>query len=661
MIHFLIFLAIIDISSQVKIHKQFMHAYYKTHSQVYPIMNQEDHYQVYVAGKVMKFNGVKLSKNELLRCKVLDIKDNKIMFALDGKPGIIVQENDGQYAHRWITHNGNFIGSWIVLGDGLALRVPVVLNGNLGNPGKPWPYVELLHFDWGSSDNKNETSVSVKHNITWFNSSDWMTIREWRLQDHIFFEDKLFLLISRSLFNPNNNPTQTSQANTKHELVIISFCLGKGSQFLSHPIEIHFELPLTPQLITAYPIMNAVFHFKLGANVDESKRYAIITYGVDNTLTIYYINNLPLLFKKNTYDCANVSVKFNSFYKHIRFDENDCITTINECENGGVFPAGSIYSVGSLSVSINEPSSNVYLSTLHLDYPHLKTIIYISNKDGVKSCELDYGLESLTCKPILSYKEPFKLYPHINVIDAQVFVVDSAGGTYLFDKNCTDYSNCITCVMFGHSIGCRWVDNICERVVDFTQEIGLSNNYCITIVGVTPKEITSLDKSLKIELSTTLPSFGSQESIWISVGPGNYCPNVIIQNQTIHCDLVLASSGFFPVNATFYFSKYANSVSLTSITKDAISVTHTFWIFSVISVTIAVFVIFCIYVATSTSMNLKGTESRVGLFARLNYYSNPQRSQRSQRSKRSQRSQRSTSTRTGSYTSAKTHEMSRSF
>ncbi|XP_025016838.1 uncharacterized protein LOC112538971 [Tetranychus urticae] len=164
-------------------------SYYKTVNNVF-LTNPENHTTSYGETTVDIPSSV-ANVYDIVKWKVVNVDEDRLMFVHKNKPQILVD----QKRIKKMEYFGDLSDSVISLGDNAILHVPTIFNPELTEPVHKCNYIVLLYFDA-----ENE-SVRVIDSLPWLKDDDWKLIKEWKMSNYIHFDNKLFLLILRSIWN----------------------------------------------------------------------------------------------------------------------------------------------------------------------------------------------------------------------------------------------------------------------------------------------------------------------------------------------------------------------------------------------------------------------------------------------------------------------------
>uniref|UniRef100_A0A158P5L3 Uncharacterized protein n=1 Tax=Tetranychus urticae TaxID=32264 RepID=A0A158P5L3_TETUR len=306
--------------------KRFKHnrlTYYKAPDSV-SFRSEKNHTwcDIYVAGRIITIETPTsvVNVSDIVNWKVVNLDENQLVFVYKNKPQILINQKTIEN----MTYSGKLSGSIIAFGDNEALHVPTIFNPNLTEPVPKWNYIELLYFD----DKKK--SVSAIQSLPML-KDDWKFIKEWKMMDYIHFDDKLYLLIKRSIWNEKTK-------NVTQEISIIRLCLDKGSELISTAIEIRYNRPefqtnqITGAIFICLPFFKPV------------KILLLITKEASNKSLIhtrYFFNDFVSLFDETGQECASGANNYTLMRYHIRSEVRSCQkTTYKNCSsNKNIVPS----------------------------------------------------------------------------------------------------------------------------------------------------------------------------------------------------------------------------------------------------------------------------------------------------------------------------------
>uniref|UniRef100_A0A158P4U0 Sema domain-containing protein n=1 Tax=Tetranychus urticae TaxID=32264 RepID=A0A158P4U0_TETUR len=547
--------------------------YYKTQNSVF-LTNPKDHktyYGIYVAGETTTINISKKVANvpDILDWKVVNTKRNRLMFVHKKKPYILINRKEIQE----VKYSGELSGSIIALGDNEALHVPTIFNPNLTEPVPTWNYLELLHFD---NKKNNNIKISVLRSLPWL-KDDWKFIKEWKMTDYIHFDDKLYLLIYRSILQAN------SSSVTK-EISIIRLCLDKGRELISSAIEIHATQPE----FQTNQIIDLIFFFLFQPTHFEIHRYQLHTIQLQSSNNIkiyqsYSISNFVSLFEETANECASGSGNITLLRQHLRSEVGKCTKTKNmSCSTKqNIVPSKSVnllLLVPSELYPAFEILESLYqkIQVLTLPFPYYKTNLLMNTKPIMSSSFCEYSSYSLKCYNFIA-----NLDGVADFAQADFYINKKPYGFNYVDKEakkiffvsfemCPNLKTCTQCIMYGFHFNCTWSNSDCVANHETRDEIKLTVDYCFTIVEVSPLSFySSSPTNLTIKLDKTFEISDSQEQLVIQAGD-NYCTDITRDAFSINCTLNLLESGKFNIEVSLRNDRYIDVVMLRSVSVDQV-------------------------------------------------------------------------------------------
>uniref|UniRef100_A0A158P5E9 Uncharacterized protein n=1 Tax=Tetranychus urticae TaxID=32264 RepID=A0A158P5E9_TETUR len=177
--------------------KRFKHTqlkYYKAQNSVsFRSLDNLTSYDIYVAGEsiTIQIPTSVVNVSDIVNWKVVNLKKDRLMFVHKNKPQILIDQKTIR-PMKLKPGTNPLTGPIIVFSDNETLHVPTIFNPNLTEPVPELNYIELLHFDDQSAE------VSVLRSLPML-KDDWKFIKAWKMMDYIHFDDKLYLLIKRSI------------------------------------------------------------------------------------------------------------------------------------------------------------------------------------------------------------------------------------------------------------------------------------------------------------------------------------------------------------------------------------------------------------------------------------------------------------------------------
>uniref|UniRef100_A0A158P547 Uncharacterized protein n=1 Tax=Tetranychus urticae TaxID=32264 RepID=A0A158P547_TETUR len=585
-IHFLIwvfkFCLLICITYSFRTPKHDSLFYYKTHDSVF-LTNPTSHttsYGIYVAGKTITIDIPTSVANvfDILNWKVVSLNKIRLMFVHNNRPYILIN----QEIIREMEYSGELSGSIIAFGDNEALHVPTIFNPNLIEPVPKWNYIELLYFDDQSEE------VSVKRSLPRLgnNDQDWKLISEWKMTDYIHFDNKLYLLIKRSIWNEK-------AAKATQEISIIRLCLDKGSELISSAVEIHFTRPE----FQTNKIIDLVFVFIFGPLLLEYPRYqlhATQLQSSNNTIYfIYFISNFVPLFEETANECASGSSKITLLRQHLRSEVGGCIkTSYKSCSTKeNIVPSRNFSQVGirrvptSFNAIYNSRAALVHkIQFVTLPFPYFTAHIFMHTKPifSTAICEHKSSSTIPTCTNFINNANPDDFLQsaqtnfHINKHPYGVLYVNKESNEIFFDdvKTCAKIHKCTDCIMYGLYSDCIWSNSMCTRDDQPKNKTALTVDHCFKIIKISPLIFNSSSSTiLTIQLDEPpVPDSNSREYIVIKAGPHNHCTNITRNGPFFDCTLNLLESGQFKVDVSLQNDEYADVSTISAASIDQVHI-----------------------------------------------------------------------------------------
>uniref|UniRef100_A0A158P4T9 Uncharacterized protein n=1 Tax=Tetranychus urticae TaxID=32264 RepID=A0A158P4T9_TETUR len=585
LIWFFKFWLLIELTYSFRTFKHDIASYYKTHDSVF-LTNPTSHttsYGIYVAGKTIIIDIPKsvVNVSEILDWKVVSLIKNRLMFVHKNKPYILID----QQRIKQMNYSGELSESIIAFGDNEALHVPTIFNPNLTKPVHKWNYIELLYFD-----DQNE-KVSVKRSLPWLKDDDWKFIKEWNMTDYIHFDNKLYLLIKRSISNAN------SQSVTQ-EISIVQLCLDKGSELISSAVEVHFTRPefITNQLI------DLIFVFLFAPHETEYDRYQLHTTQLESSSNtkiydIYFLRDFVLLFEETAIECTSASGESTLLRHYLRSEVGGCKKTsqkscstmenIVPSRNVSDFFTGTFYNFSLFDTRAT------FVHKIHfvtLPYPHFKKIILMHTIPLELTAFCEY-LSSQCLYLFLINSNFFEMSSqaefHINKYPFGFNFIDKETNKILFIPigMCSHLKTCTQCIMYGLYYNCIWSNFFCVPDTQPKNKIALTVDHCFKVIQIFPLIFNSSSPTnLTIKLDKTLDFTDSQEQLVIQAGD-NHCTDITRDAFSINCTLNLLESGKFNIEVSLQNDKYADAVMLRAVSVDQvyISVSNGRYIFVLLS------------------------------------------------------------------------------
>uniref|UniRef100_A0A158P4V6 Uncharacterized protein n=1 Tax=Tetranychus urticae TaxID=32264 RepID=A0A158P4V6_TETUR len=549
--------------------------HYKSHASV-SLTNPTSHttsYGIYVAGKTITIEipTSVVNVSDILKWKVVNLKKDRLMFVHQNKPYILINRT----IIREMEYSGELSGYIIAFGDDEALHVPTIFNPNLTGPVPEWNYIELFHFDAQSE------KVSVRRSLPWL-EDDWKFIIEWNMTDYIHFDDKLYLLIKRSISKANSS-------SVTQEISIIRLCLGKGRELISSAVEIHFTRPE----FNTHQIIDLIFVFLFKPLYSNTNRYQVHTITLepsDNTkYNVYYIEHFVSLFEETSNDCASGSGNINLLRHHLRSEVGKCKkTSYKSCStNENIVPSRDV----SLVVTGEESS---HLDSVYNFHVHYK-IQFVALPYPYNTASISMHVKPFTTTDICEYYDPYGAPPrcmliNFNWITSVVSEFNEAdfhtnklpyGAVYVTKETnkvlfipievCSRLKTCTQCIMYGLYSGCIWFTSICVHDNQPKNKATLTVDHCFKIMSISPLILNSSSPTiLTIALDKPLIK-ASQEYLVIQAGD-NHCNDILIYGSFINCSMDLTKSGEFNIDLSLQSDNYADTLIISAVSKDKIRI-----------------------------------------------------------------------------------------
>ncbi|XP_025018376.1 uncharacterized protein LOC107370643 [Tetranychus urticae] len=605
----------IEYSYSFKRFKQNRFTYYKAPDSVF-LTNPNNHttsYGIYLTGETitMDIPTSVVNVSDIVNWKVVYLKKDRLMFVHKNKPQILIN----QKTIEDMEYSGKLTGSIIAFGDNEALHVPTIFNPNLTGPVPEWNYIELLYFD---AKNKK---VSVKRSLPWLKKDDWEFIKEWKMMDYIHFDDKLYLLIKRSILNEKTK-------NVTQEISIIRLCLDKGSELISSAIEIRYNRPefQTNQITGA--IFICLTYYK------PEKILLLITKEASNKSLIhtrYFIDHFVSLFDKTGQECASGANNYTLMRYHLRSEVRSCQkTTYKNCSsNQNTVPSVQLnfdlildYHLifGDADGIIGDPIPQIeYAYTSNLTQTHfcyqksgwaqqcIKNLKNFNTNSSIHNVEaffsgypnpgfakflLAYNSLNLndcrhcgqainrylTClkEDNITSVDDLQLHTFINHRPIGYFRVTKETNKIFtistFKNYCEGYKSCTHCIMYGMIESCIWSDSICKKDMNSVKQ---TVDICFKIARISPLLFNSSSPgTLTIGFDRPLNLNDTQEYLDIKAGPHNHCTNITPNhNRSIfNCSMRLSESGKFKISVSLQNDRYADTISISALSTENVDI-----------------------------------------------------------------------------------------
>uniref|UniRef100_A0A158P4V0 Uncharacterized protein n=1 Tax=Tetranychus urticae TaxID=32264 RepID=A0A158P4V0_TETUR len=542
--------------------------YYKTHDSVF-LTNPHHHttsYGIYVAGQTITIDipTSVVSVSEILDWKVVNTNKKRLLFVHNNKPKILID----QQRIKEIEYSGKLSDSIIAFGDNEALHVPTIKNPGLTKPAVDWNYLELLHFD-----DENE-KVSVKRSLPWL-KDDYKFIIEWKMTDYVHFDNKLYLLIYRSIWNEK-------YANFTQEISIIQLCLDQGSELISSAVEIHFTQPeLQTNLIS-----DLIFVFIFGPWDNETSRYQLHTIQLGPTSDfemyhIYHFSDIVSLFEQTANESSTCSHNITLLRYHLRSEVGECKKSYNKsCSTReNIVPSRNVSPILNIMFPIYQQFVFRKFYFITLPYPHFKRLLLIHPNPIMYSAICDYHPEqqclNLTTINSNLLTKSSEVNVHINKSPFGFFYVDTSDNENLFlpIEVCSNLKTCAQCIMYGLYYNCIWSNFICVHDTQPKNKVALTVDYCFKIINISPLIFnSSLPTKLTIQLDRPLIK-DDQEQLVIQAGD-NHCTNITTNEVFINCSMNATKSGQFKIDVSLRSDRYADASIISAVSIDKVNISE---------------------------------------------------------------------------------------
>uniref|UniRef100_A0A158P4Y3 Sema domain-containing protein n=1 Tax=Tetranychus urticae TaxID=32264 RepID=A0A158P4Y3_TETUR len=578
--------------------------YYKAPDSVF-LTDPDNHttsYGISVAGKTINIDipASVVNLSDIVNWKVVNIRKDRLMFVHKNKPQILIH----QKTIEDMEYSGKLSGPIIVFSDNEALHVPTIFNPNLTQPVPEWHYIELLYFD----DKKR--SVSVIRSLPML-KDDWKFIKEWKMTDYIHFDDKLYLLIKRSIWNEKN-------AKITQEISIIRLCLDKGSELISSAVEIRYNRPefQTNQITGA--IFICLTYYK------PEKILLLITKEASNKSLIhtrYFIDHFVSLFDKTGQECASGANNYTLMRYHLRSEVRSCQkTTYKNCSsNENIVPSVELnfdriwpyhfifadersdipqieydydqhlnethfchersgYKQICIKIhkNFNNDNSIQNVETFFLGYPLNRLYLMYNSLHRNESRQCFQGINQyLTCyKDDRSSLGDLQLHHYLNYRPLGYFQLTIDTNQIFFEPYniCRFYKSCMHCLMYGVNKYCIWSDSRCTLDIDRATR---TVDYCFKIARISPLLFNSSSpETLTIELDKPLNLDDTQEYLDIKAGPLNHCTNITPNHNgsIFNCSMRLSESGKFKISISLRNDRYADAITLSALSTQKVDI-----------------------------------------------------------------------------------------
>uniref|UniRef100_T1L6C8 Sema domain-containing protein n=1 Tax=Tetranychus urticae TaxID=32264 RepID=T1L6C8_TETUR len=540
--------------------------YYKTHDSVF-LTNPFNHttsYGIYVAGQTITIDipTSVVNVSEILDWKVVSLKKNRLMFVHKNNPYILIN----QQRIKKMNYSGELSDSIIAFGDNEALHVPTIFNPNLTEPVHKWHYIELLYFDDQSE------KVSVMRSLPWLKDDDWKFIKEWKMTDYIHFDNKLYLLIKRSISKQNSQ-------SVIQEISIIQLCIDKGSELISSAVEIHFTRPE----FKSNQIIDLIFVFIFGPWDNENDRYQLHTIQYrpsSNTkiYDIYYFRDIISLFAETENECSSASDKSTLLRHYLRSEVGECKKTSRKrcTTKENIVPSKNVIPISRGWYIIYElfPSLIALIHKIQfftVPFPHFKRTILMHTNPIVHTAICEYYFAVSPCSNLGTINSNLLKHPS----QANFYINKHPFGFIYVDKNtnenlfvsievCSNLKTCTQCIMYGLYFDCIWSNSICAHDDQPKNKGELTVDNCFKIIQISPSVFKpSLPTRLTIKLDKPLKN-DSQEQLVIQAGD-NHCTDITIKRSFINCSMHLTKSGHFKIDVSLRSDRYADAAVISAV------------------------------------------------------------------------------------------------
>uniref|UniRef100_A0A158P4X4 Uncharacterized protein n=1 Tax=Tetranychus urticae TaxID=32264 RepID=A0A158P4X4_TETUR len=568
-------------------------------------------YDIYVAGESITIHipTSVVGVSEIVNWKVVNLDKNRLMFVHKNKPQILIDRKTIR-PMKLKPGTNPLTGPIIVFSDNETLHVPTIFNPNLTEPFPKWNYIELLYFD-----DQNE-EVSVLRSLPRLKDDDWKFIKEWKMMDYIHFDDKLYLLIKRSIWNEKT-------ASVTQEISIIRLCLDKGTELISSAIEIRYNRPeFQNNQITGATFICLAYY-------ESEKIFLLITHKTANQTLVhkrYFFNDFVSLFDETGQECASGSNNYTLMRYHLRSEVRSCQkTTYKNCSSNAntvptvelnftkilnyhfIFADGTSELTG-LEYAYNHTANETHFCHQRIGYGYKQICIEIDKNfnqdDSIQNVEvfffgypfyylfLSYNNvllnESRRCEqtkigPLRCYKnniiskDGLQLHSYFNHRPFAFFHATKATNKLFFrliSDRCRDLDfSCIHCMMYGQSMNCIWSDSRCEKRKD--QNVTQTVNYCFKITSISPLMFNSSSpETLTIELDKPLELKVPKDYYVIKAGPHNYCTNIKPNHNGLifNCSMRLSESGKFKISVSLQNDRFADTISMSALSTEHVDI-----------------------------------------------------------------------------------------
>lgn len=552
---------LIKMTYSFKILKHDLLYFYKTHDSIYLTdpSNHSTSYGIYVAGETKIIDIPKNVANisQIVDWQVVNTDVDRLMFVHRNKPYILLNRRHIQE----MKYSGQLNGSIIAFGDNEALHVPTILNPNYIEPSYKWNYIELLSFD---AENK---IVSVTHSLPWLANDDWFYIQEWRMTDYSHFDNKLYLLIKRTIRNG------TSSSGIQ-EISVMRMCLDKGSDLISTAVEIYFTNNLPKDKILD---LKFIYLFKSSNNEDLQFLLHSSQATTDNFLyfIIYEIGDLLTLLREISIRSPNIFL----MRQHLRSELSQCKSYVDiNCSTGiNAVPLRNVTDFVILHLTIENTgplvSHEIQSVTLPTPFYSSDLFLHMKNSNGWLSCmSID---RQLYCDDLTVAARPNKYHVNKNpfgyfwVVENNLIVYQKSN-----KKLCSLLTDCFDCIMYGiHSLNCIWLN---EKCTSTNQSLNLADQItdkCFKILYFHPLKLNVSSTTINVQLDRTLNLSDPDKYILIEADSANSCTINEINGTNISCSLNLIKAGIFYVKVHLINDKYSDTSMVSAKSTQQIEIT----------------------------------------------------------------------------------------
>uniref|UniRef100_A0A158P4Z6 Uncharacterized protein n=1 Tax=Tetranychus urticae TaxID=32264 RepID=A0A158P4Z6_TETUR len=562
-------------------------------------------YDIYVAGETstMYIPTSAAFMIDIFDWKVVNHRKDRLMFVYKNKPKILVDQKTIREMKSETGTNNTLTGSIIAFGDNEALHVPTIFNPNLTEPFPKWNYIELLYFDDAN------VKVSVKRSLPML-KDDWKFIKEWKMTDYIHFNDKLYLLIKRSIWNEKTK-------NVTQEISIIRLCLDRGSELISSAIEIRYNQPEFQNNQITGAIFICLTYYK------PEKILLLVTKEASNKSLVhtrYFIDHFVSLFDKTGQGCASGANNYTLMRYHLRSEVRSCQKTIykNCSSNQNIVPSVELNFDRILDYHFIFADGGSYNPQIENAYNHyFNQTHFCHNKTGSNyhcfkiyknlTTNLIHNVESF-CQgyPIFrlhllynslrfnesrrcfqmneTYLTCYKYGQHSNDLKLHYYINHRPLGYFRFSKYinqfhlapddfCYLFKSCIHCMMYGLFMDCVWSESRCKK--EEKPVTRTTADYCFKIARILPLMFNSSSpETLTIELDKPLNLDDTQEYLDIKAGPHNHCTNIKPNPNGLifNCSMRLSESGKFKIIFSLQNDRYADAITLSALSTEKVDV-----------------------------------------------------------------------------------------